>query len=105
MPKKNRNQKPKGNHRGPTEKPQRNSDDQLLTHVERAAQKSSRQPDRDTYHNIWHGTLSMVNEMGPMPPFDRHSIHQLDEWCIKCLMKESFLSGFVAKIVSAQAKQ
>ncbi len=102
MSKKNRKPPTNGNHREPVKV---NADDQLLDLVERKVTKTSRQPDRDMYHNIWTSTLSMVSEMGPMPSFDKMNVDRLDEWCRKCLMKESYLSGFLAKITSAQANR
>lgn len=70
----------------------------------RAVQKTSRQPIRDS-HNVWYSTVSMINEMGPMPTFDRLNIHRLDEWCRKALQREPYLAGFLNKVVSAQANR
>ena len=100
-----KNKKPKGNHRGPAATPKGNTDDQLLTHVERSTQRSSRQPPREIYQNLWYSTVSMVSELGPFPSFDRQSIDRLDEWCRNCLMKEPYLAGFISKVVSAQANR
>lgn len=80
-------------------------DDALLEHVERATQKTSRQPPRDAGHHIWHSTVTMVNSMGAMPSYDRANIHRLDDWCRSCLMKEPYLTGFINKIVAAQANR
>ncbi|TXH02059.1 MAG: hypothetical protein E6R09_05455, partial [Rhodocyclaceae bacterium] len=102
MSKKNRRPPANGNHRGPAKV---NADDQLLDLVERKVTKTSRQPDREAYHNIWYSTVSMVNEMGLMPSFTRQNVTQIDEWCRKCLMREPYLAGFISKITSAQANR
>lgn len=75
------------------------ADDVIL----RSAQKISLQPERRDH--FWYSTITMINEAGPMPAYDRSSIHRLDAWTRACLMKEPYLSGFVNKIVSAQANR
>lgn len=102
MSRKNRKPPTNGNHRGPVKA---NEDDQLLDLVERKAQRSTRQPDREAYHNIWYSTVNMVSEMGPMPSFTRQNVTLIDDWCRKCLMREPFLMGFLSKITSAHANR
>ena len=102
MSRKNRKPPTNGNHRGPVKA---NEDDQLLDLVERKAQRSTRQPDREAYHNIWYSTVNMVSEMGPMPSFTRQNVTLIDDWCRKCLMREPYLAGFISKITSAHANR